>query len=506
MRSTVTILAIRMAACAVAWMMASCWLTSAVECGENPVPLVEPWERVKSQTHSSITSDLEVLEGTFEVKTRVAQVPSVTCTYLIPLSRPGRPYSTASEVVLRFGWIGQNPLAKGEVSRALATKFGFTIISLQWPQQAGVDVNDRTKFSVYAESGSGEAWMYALAKTRFLGRLDNRKPYVLGFSAGASAAHQFAEAYPDSVDGAVCIAGRTFSKEPKCHAPYLIMHSTKDRVAENAELLYGLQQHGSIASVLSFAPDWRNRGSGDLWMHTSAGVSWAMAHAWLANLADLRERNAGITPPAAMWHKFDGMLMPGKDCQPFIQELNGTAKWVEDVPLGTRALILANPNTKADGKTVWRLDRRFAIDDDELLAPGELLSGRGYRCAAVGSDSDALTDSIMQIFTRSKSSPPITMVVVAPRPSDFDALARIQGKVSSFLFIDPSPRVLEKNWNKISSFNQKYTLFISDNISKEISPEVKASKKIKIVAHPEFSTSGARYAAELECTLQTADR
>lgn len=404
---------------------------------EGIKPRVAAWTPSTTMLHENVTGPLSLLEGSFQIASDVAGVPLVPCSYVIPVSDGNVPAPTAADVVLRFGWIGQNALAQGESARELATKHGFTVLTVRWPQQPGISDNDRTKFSLYPESGSGAAWLRALNCVRIIGRLPERKVFAVGYSAGGSAAHQFAEGNPDVVEGVIAIAGRTFAAKPKYLGPYLILHNDHDRTKECTELEHALTAGGAPVMHYTYPPDWAGRGKNYYWDHTMDGSAWRMTCLWLMAIADQRIKHGAVLPQSR-WPVVKGVRMPSKNCQEAIDAFIEPVRHVSLKPPEGLMARIASPSKRQEPRgTIWLLDRRFASGVDEQIGPAALFAKAGYRCAAIQFDDGAdVGFAIGQLPKVEPVIPPLAVVMIQPSGADISLLKGPAKKISKIFVVD----------------------------------------------------------------------
>jgi dienelactone hydrolase len=397
-------------------------------------PRVAPWVPPAGALHEKAAAPYTLLEGSFDLGTQVPGLPIVTCTYVIPITAKEVPAPTAPDMVLRFGWIGQNALAPGENTRELAVKYGFTVLTIQWPQQK-VSLDDKTAFSLYPTSGSGDAWLRAVNCVRIIGRLPERKLFCIGYSAGGSASHQFTEWKPSVVEAYVAMGGRTFSASPSFTGPTLLMHSERDRSIENETLADALRATSYPALRVTYPPDWSGRGVRAGWAHNGDGAAWDFAFKWLAGIADQRAKNGNLVP-YAQWPTVNDVKVPDRRSG---EALVGVSKppRIENEEAQLRVYGGLPRSTSPKASIVW-LDHRFPSDEDELLASVEMLTGRGYLAGATLCDRDASSSAVAKALIKGlKPSPPVCIVLLQPRNDDLITIAEGGLKANKLIVIRP---------------------------------------------------------------------
>ncbi len=397
-------------------------------------PRVPEWTPVAGALHERAAVPLSLLEGAFELGTQVPGLPVVTCSYVIPVTAKDIPAPTSPDIVLRFGWIGQNALAPGENARDLAIKYGFTVVTIQWPQQR-VSLDDTKAFSLYPTSGSGDAWLRAVNCVRIIGRLPERKIFCIGYSAGGSASHLFSEWKPSGVEAYVAMGGRTFSPSPIFLGPTLLLHSERDRSIENESLAEALRTNAYPALRLTYPPDWSGRGARGGWAHNADGAAWDFAFKWLSAIADQRARTGSVLP-YAQWPTINGIKVPDRRSG---EALVGVAKPPRVESDGTKLLVFggASPSGSHKGSIIW-LDHRFPSDEDELLAPVEMLTTKNYLTgAALVERDDASASMAKAVIKGLKAQPPLCLVLVQPRHDDLISIAESGIRPTKLVVIRP---------------------------------------------------------------------
>lgn len=468
---------------------------------------VPNWSIPRTATRANYAEELPLLEGSFDIPTAVATLPYVTCYYAVPMA--GKvPAPTAPDIVLRFGWIGQQALPNGD-ARTLATKHGFTVITIKWPRQEGISLDDTERFSIYAKSGSSDAWNTAIRCVRQIARLPERKVFVVGFSAGASAAQQYTEANINTVEAQVIISGRTYTKECRFSRPSLIMHSYEDCPQQNLDLIEGLKKSKSFVTHLMYAPGWTSRGKNDLWEHNGDGRAWNFAFEWLSGIAELRYRGNGTVPPPSKWMEVGGTPVPSERCSGPLRAFPQPPVVTKDKLTG-RPLILADPSlnssdkVEAKGTVIW-IDRRVVAAHDDILAPSQLLAANGYRCMASISDNDAVScaATFRQLMQLGKISKPCTVVLVEPVTSDIEIFRDFGSLVSGLAIIRPKKSQLMPILFAASKLNLDIVIQ-APLISIDAFPaELRGSKQIKLLENKKIEEIGDRYGWDFETAIAT---
>lgn len=466
-------------------------------------PRVPPWTPAPRAFHGALGGVQPVMEGSFVLSTTVPQVPQVLCVFLMPMGAQGRPAATAPDIVLRFGWTNQRCLTEGDAARSLATRWGFTVLTVQWPDQPGLH-RDRDKgFSIYPESGSGAVWMQALAHVRTLGRLPPRKVFALGWSAGGSSAYQFADAYGDEVEAVAALGGRIYPAEPRFRGPVLLLHSDKDRVVENLALARRLTAVQVPVTHLTFPPNWLERGRRGGWAHNIDGSAWEMARTWIIALADQRAANRGRLRPVNQWPEVEGRRVPGQDCRRPLHALTDPPDAVEDARTGRVTVVVRPPAGRPPKGTVWWVDRRFIHDVDELLAPAELLAARGFTVAGMGADERVGPREVLTGLGQRlpQVDPPLTLVLVEAQAADGLMPVSMVRRPARLVLIRPHPARLPVLLLEAQRQGQRVAVLARDEAIAAIPAACRGGDWLTVRPWTETKLPGERYAQELAFLL-----
>ncbi len=218
----------------------------------------------------------------------------------------------ASDIVCVFPYPDQ-PRAADEYVSYFCQLHGYTVVTINFTESVKIDANGKP-LSIqgdyyFPSSGSGPAWLEALAKVRKKFALESRKVFAFGLSGGGSAAHQFAEAYPDQVEAYASEAGRNFVKNPVFPGPTLFTRGEYDYVRLSAEpferaLDEGFQRHRLPyeSLVVTYRPDWKTRAAGStIFQHCGPAPAKDLMREWIVGLIKLRSGNHGGVPPSVSW-------------------------------------------------------------------------------------------------------------------------------------------------------------------------------------------------------------
>jgi pimeloyl-ACP methyl ester carboxylesterase len=428
-----------------AWaLVLFCWITCACASDEvsvtQIVPQVPTWQVDPKALHSPGSPAASVLEGVFSLASDVKSIGLVKCRFLIPMGRNGLPLSTSPDIVMRFGWIGQFPLGKDDPARQLSEKYGFTTLAIEWPRQPGISDSDAMGFSLFPESGSGATWLRAVNCVQILGQLPQRRLFCIGYSAGGSASHLFAEWANERVGAYVSMGGRTFQEHPKFSGPVLLLRSERDRTDPNQALESALKERDYPALHLTFPPNWRARGSSDGWAHNASGAAWNFSFSWLAALANQRIRNSQEFLPYKQWEKREDIRLPAADCFDLLAHIPCPPDVVRDpssdsVSVVGRSLL---SDSKNSGSILW-IDRSPFTEAEEMIAFVELFNELGYASGAVSARGDVthLGDAVQKLRNVKKWMTPNFLAVNEPAASDLGHVAQNLGKFSKVLIINP---------------------------------------------------------------------
>jgi len=309
--------------------------------------------------------------------------PTLQVDVCVPLGADGAPLATAADIMLSFPYPTEESAVQGMV-RVLATRYGFTLLTIRFPPEETLGRPQPTQGSDYyfPERGSDKAWIDAIGRTLRRFGFPDRSVFATGRSGGGSSAHQFVEAHPTLVDGYHSEAGRFFVAQPAFVGPVLLTFGEGDRVdANNHTVIAAMTAMGNVPWVFPFHTDqsMRERDHPNK-RHCISAPAAAMAWAWLAGLADLRLDNKGTLPPRSRWSKAGTNGLPSKHCAelaekvtPASEALPGNSGWIVR-PAGTPRAVIA---------LSWR---DIVVNPDELWMDGHLLSDQGF-LAVVGADS-----------------------------------------------------------------------------------------------------------------------
>lgn len=230
-------------------------------------------------------------------------LPTVRCDWRMPVADDDRPMPSAADIVAMFPYPTETSAVEGFGS-PLAERFGFTLLTIRFPKmrpEDGVPATDRSRWYYYPESGSGAAWIAAIERVRAIGKLPVRPVFAFGRSGGGSAAHLFAEAYPQLVAAVVQEAGRVHAEKVRHPGPMLLLHGHHDYVAPACIALEArLRAAGSQVTRVGFPPSWGGRGSNLIWSHSAGAPAAELMWQWLAGVANLRLQHGSI-PAMATW-------------------------------------------------------------------------------------------------------------------------------------------------------------------------------------------------------------
>ena len=391
---------------------------------EKASVVLRPWRDDPTARHPRGDGDFRVVAGSATIATTMTRLPTVRCDWLIPVAPDGTALPTAADVVALFPYPTENDAIASEHARDLARRYGFTVVTIAFPGMGEADGLDRSQFYYFPESGSGQAWLKAWRLVRTAAGLPERRLLLFGRSGGASAAHQFAEAYPEAVEAYAEEAGRVFVKRPRCHVPVLILHGEFDYTL-SATMAFdrSLRDAGLEPLRVTFRPMWFMRGAEKgLLTHGMHGEHFRLMQTWLAGVADLRLAGGGTLPPTTQWRAFAGQPFP--DAAAYAA-FRATAPPLERI--GTAVVSRPPPTVVAKGLVLLLVDE-FSVDPLDVIFDAQMLADDGYVCAAASSDlADPAAALIAALPTADPGGQLPIVIAVQGRPHHLPALLAAAG-------------------------------------------------------------------------------
>lgn len=320
---------------------------------------------------------VHVEQWTFE--SPMSLYPTLTAEVCIPLGVNGAPLPTSADVVLSFPYPDERSAVEGRV-RTLATKYGFTLLTIRFPPSKTVPAGHHRDY-YFPEHGSDKAWIAALEQAREKFGLPERRVFATGRSGGGSAVQQFSEAHPHLIDGYHSEAGRYFTATHEFPGAVLLTFGEGDTVeSSNRTLIDSLTASGNVPWVLPFRTnqDMRSRQQ-TLMRHCQPPNVDVVVWAWLAGIANMRLEHRGTLPPRSHWPNAGTAEAPSPHCAelagklaPASNPIPGIAGWIVR-PAGIPRAVVA---------LAWR---DIGINPDELWMDGHLLADKGF-IAVIGAD------------------------------------------------------------------------------------------------------------------------
>lgn len=335
-------------------------------------------------------------DGEIELATAMPTLPKVRCDYRIPLSDDGKPLPTAADMVLLFPYPTEKAAITG-IASVMSSQYGFTTISLRFPgmePEAGIDREDRSRYYLWPESGSGKAWVDAVEQVRTLGGFPKRSVFVTGRSAGGAAAGLFAEAYPELVAAVANEAGRVYPDRPRFAGPTLIMHGGHDHVVPAVmKHMANSSQAGIAPSRFTFPPSWDGRGRNPIWQHSIHGPAQAAMWRWMTAVADLRLANGGTLPAASTWPVQEGgVAYPAAEVRDLVRQVTPIAR--QRSINGVTVAIAAPSADKQPRGLVVLAESTQVVSAANLVLDAEFLADNGWLVLAASADGQPVQPAL----------------------------------------------------------------------------------------------------------------
>ena len=372
----------------------------------NTVLPAGPWIQPAPNSpamHAYSAVDTPCLVGSFAFPSTVKGCPQIVCDYKIPHDGQGRPIATAADIVAVFPYPTEKNATQGSAS-ALAQRWGFTILSLRFPGMDKETGDDESTYYYFPQSGSGEAYRTAVLKVREMCGFPVRKLLVTGLSGGGSAAHQFANAYPDDVESVAQEAARVFPIPIKFRGPVLITHGERDYVTPKVlEYSAALTAARANFTRITFRPNWGQRGRGSLWTHGQPGGP-IILYAWLADVANARMTNRGTLPDFSTWKSVNGKVLPGPLSIAAWQKMAPSSK-VTVARAGEVTVMypIQSLNPKA---VIFLISNEFTESEEECLFDGDYFADSG-KIAIVSASEEAARNAWSELEANEKRLPSI---------------------------------------------------------------------------------------------------
>ncbi len=450
------------------------------------------WSPDANASHLKSGAVSRVERGSFTIGTTVAGIPQVVCQFLVPVGKAGNPLPTANDIVLRFGYMNQVCLGDGDPVVMLAERYGFSLLSIIWPDQK-VDRNYDQRHSIYPESGSGDAWLQSIAALRTIWGMGPGDVYTIGWSAGGSAAFQFSNSRPAMVDGVVAIGGRHFPDRPVYNGPTLLMHSEKDRPVQNLMLETALKEEGAAVTRVTFPPGWTERGKDDNWAHNVDGRSWELGIEWIVALSEMRRSNQGAPRPVDMWPVSHGFRFPGKSDRT-VRLLASLSAQSLIKSLGDGGAIARSSTGENNERAIWTIDYRVTSNEDDAMAHAQLFSSLGgdsisiiFGLATPGDPRDGVARNL------ERPSKPSCLVMIEPR-GEFAILGWIASMptLKEIVVFRPKPDLLPVLQQIAAPGKARLTIIWSQPAP----PGAAGEGRVRYVPWTEVSLPGEQYRQE----------
>lgn len=339
-----------------------------------------PWQDSMGHGHADANGDTaeKIVTGSFEIQTEMPDLPRITCDWMIPVTRLGRPLTPAADIVCIFPY----PTEKQAITitgKALSSTYRFSCLSLRMPgmgPDGGINPTDHSRFYYYPESGSGKAWTTAITQLRTIAGLPSRPVYVTGRSGGGSAAILFADAHPDMVAGVVNEAGRVFSDKANYRGPILLLYGHHDYVAKQCREYYDSRlAAGASITYFTFPANWSSRGRSPIWQHGISGSAAVMQWQWLSAIADMN--SSGTNTSMTQWPEtIDSKPLPSIQCRISALKITPPATTYS---YGGLSVTIAQPAINGQRKgVIYRFTSPENATQEEAELDSEFFSDNGY--------------------------------------------------------------------------------------------------------------------------------
>jgi pimeloyl-ACP methyl ester carboxylesterase len=330
------------------------------------------------------------------------QEPSITVDYWVPLDAAGKLLPTANDVVVAFPHSAQPTLKSLNYATPLVDGAGFTVLMPQFQnRKAPVDGQPEASFYLYPASGSGEVYQRAMAQLVQVEGLRDPQWFAMGFSAGASAAQQFASAYPEQIAALFNGSGGTFNFEKPYRGPIVSLRTSVDRIEQTRDLLTALAKHGRSFEDIVYPPGWRLRAPGNFWYHTTSPEAMAFGIHWLRWVADGRRQGRSAEAP---WPA---------ELTALRQAIVPVAQPADLTDLASGVVAWRNGPRQAPERNLLWLDARFTAGEDDVRGTADLWAAKGVAVLALTDDARLDAPGIQRVLQRAQEQRWLALANVA---------------------------------------------------------------------------------------------
>lgn len=486
------------------------WLTAGevvpVPAAVPDIPQLTSWEPGHgSAQHDYATDPHPTITGSFLIRSTLFAHPTLTVDVIIPTDQAKHPLTSASDLIAYFPYPGQRAIESGVV-KDLAQRWGFTVYTVYFPNHAKANQLDREHYWIYPEAGAVQVWLTAASGVRIAAGLPAKPQFVIGYSCGASAGQLFSSGAQDRVAGAVFISGRTFDLAHPYAGPQLIMRSDRDREEANQTLEAALSSSPIKPIHLTFAPDWASRGQSLYWEHNVDSVAWDLAERWLSAVANLRTKNGGALPPPDRWSQVRGTTWPDPALAERARSFP-TPPVLTPAQAGWTTVTVRPPAGVTEKGSVAWIDRRFAIENDELIGASQIIASRGLACFTANNSEPEHSATITELLKKWRDSslypPPRTLVMVGASSADLDDLAQAAKSVGRLVLIAPHQASAAQLITSLRHASKQVAVVCRQAIYTEVAPLVAEERNLNLFQTPSegFQGMGPRLNFWITCAL-----
>lgn len=423
-------------------------------------PIFKEWKKSNRKAyHLKSKKPYQIHTGGFQFEAILfGRKQQLEAHYAIPINASGSPLSSAEDIVCCFAYPTENLFEMYAEVKELATHYGFTMVAIVFNHTAAY--RKVSQPYVLPESGSDKYWNKVIKAVRILAHFPEKKVYLLGYSAGGSAAQQYASAHSSNVAALAALAGRTYNVDTPYCGPTLLLRNEHDRIYENEELENVMEQNGAYPLHLTF-PQVKNKaaqyGAGG---HFISKSGWQIAGVWLSTVANLYIKNKGKLPDYKKWPDYYGQKIPHRNFAKLLTSKFGI-KQEFFLPKTGHLVVKITPPGEGHARLIW-IDNRWDINHKQLSAPVSIIS-QDRQCFALGGGPYAESYSALAAGINStKKLRLYDVVLVSPNKRDIRILSKIAKCINHFIIIYNDESLNDKLLKGLAHFGKKSYMIISD--------------------------------------------